>query len=358
MGLANREPLDQIKTHVAHGVEVGRRLHARSDGARAEIAGKFEDFETCRRFRAVVGAAGDDLRVDLDFHQRNIAKANHRRPFPAETVDRDADVAEPKLADERSHKIQVVGYLDGVELDHQPFKRRVIGHAAPQADDRSRILKIDERQLDGDLDTSLLCKEVSPIINRQASHEFRQGPHVGIAVVRYEICRRNDGCWIASRRDGESGRAPGRLPRADKGSIPTRSQKCRPQRNQVEFVGALRLHQRPPVCRGEVVCSRTFSGFVATQRTGVYPIPAKSPVLWYKECASAWWNVHQPMPAAAGKTKPTLRESDRRIASRTLMARGWGGGRIIGRFGSAGRRWGSRYLLEALVAGVGTLLRA
>ena len=105
--LREQKALHQIKTHLTHGEKVGSGLHALGYGASAKAIGKVEDLAAYRLFQPVVGAAGDELSIDLDLDEGKVVKPNQRRPFRSEIVNRNGDVAEPKLSGDSCHQVQV-----------------------------------------------------------------------------------------------------------------------------------------------------------------------------------------------------------------------------------------------------------
>ena len=63
--LAEQVALDQIETHVVRGEKIGAGLNALGDGAGAVVVGQLDDAAAYRLLQPVVGAAVDELLVDL-----------------------------------------------------------------------------------------------------------------------------------------------------------------------------------------------------------------------------------------------------------------------------------------------------
>src|SRR6516162_5228966 len=67
---------------------------------------------------------------------------------------------------------------------------------------RFRIPKKGDRQIDRDIDVSVLSDEITPVLDCPTNDEFRQGGAMRITVIWYEISRRDN--------------PPARMPDADK----------------------------------------------------------------------------------------------------------------------------------------------
>ena len=65
-----QKALNQIEPHVAHGDKIRTRLDAFRDRACAIAVGEIEDLAAHRLFQAIVGAAGDEFSIDLEFDKR------------------------------------------------------------------------------------------------------------------------------------------------------------------------------------------------------------------------------------------------------------------------------------------------
>ena len=86
-GLRKQKALHQIKTHLTHGEKVGSGLHALGYGASAKAIGKVEDLAAYCLLQPVVGAAGDELSIDLDLDKGKVVKSNQRWPIRSKIID-------------------------------------------------------------------------------------------------------------------------------------------------------------------------------------------------------------------------------------------------------------------------------
>src|ERR1700679_364086 len=68
--LAEQITLDQIETHLVRRDEIGTVLDALGDDPRAVSLAELDDATAYRPLQPVVGAAGDELPVDLEFSER------------------------------------------------------------------------------------------------------------------------------------------------------------------------------------------------------------------------------------------------------------------------------------------------
>ena len=121
----------------------------------------------------VVGAAGNELSINLDLGKGKVVKREQRGPFRREIVNRNGDVAETELSRHGLRQVWVADDVGGINLNDKPFECRMIRHLAAQFSDRFRVLKKREWQVDGDLDTSVLGNEAPPVLNCPANYEIR-----------------------------------------------------------------------------------------------------------------------------------------------------------------------------------------
>ena len=107
-GFADGKALHQIKIHLPHGEKIGSRFDALSDSVGAKSIGEVEDLAAHHLPQPVVGAVGDKLSIDLfDLDEGKVMKFERQRPFRSKIVDRDSDVAEPKLSGDMLRQVQV-----------------------------------------------------------------------------------------------------------------------------------------------------------------------------------------------------------------------------------------------------------
>ena len=137
--------MDHVKVHFAYGEKIGAGFYALGDRATAEAVGDLEDLPACGPFQAIVGAAGNELTVDLDFDKREVVQPDKRQTFRPEIVDRNGDVAESNLSCDRSCQVQIGNEIRGADFDDQPVKRGVIWHLAAKIRDRIGIPEKIER---------------------------------------------------------------------------------------------------------------------------------------------------------------------------------------------------------------------
>jgi hypothetical protein len=69
-----QESLHQIEAHLAHGEKVRPRLDALGHGTCSVSVGDIEDLAADRPLQPVIGAAGDELSIDLELNERKIVK--------------------------------------------------------------------------------------------------------------------------------------------------------------------------------------------------------------------------------------------------------------------------------------------
>ena len=74
--------MDHVKVHLAHGEKVGAGLYALRDRATAKAVGDFEDLPACGPFQAIIGAARNELTVDLDLDKREVVQPDKRQDIP------------------------------------------------------------------------------------------------------------------------------------------------------------------------------------------------------------------------------------------------------------------------------------
>jgi len=123
MGFANRKPWTMSKSISRTAKKSARVSTPSGDRATAEAVGDLEDLPACGPFQAIVGAAGNELTVDLDFDKREVVQADKRETFRPEIVDRNGDVAESNLSCDRSRQVQIGNEIRGADFDDQPVKR-------------------------------------------------------------------------------------------------------------------------------------------------------------------------------------------------------------------------------------------
>ena len=64
------------------------------------------------------------------------------------------------------------------------------------------MLEESDRQIDRHLDVTVLISEIAPIIDHLADHKLRKRAQVGIAVIRNEICWRDDPpSWVTDANE-------------------------------------------------------------------------------------------------------------------------------------------------------------
>jgi hypothetical protein len=71
-------------------------------------------------------AAADERPIDFDFNERKLLQTREIRPFRAEIVDGNADLAESHLPGEVRHKRQAARDFGAIDLDNDPVEVRVI----------------------------------------------------------------------------------------------------------------------------------------------------------------------------------------------------------------------------------------
>ena len=136
-----RRPLTEIKSHVAHDAEVGRRVETLGGGSRADPLGDAEHLAAYRALVAVDRTAADEARTDLKFGNRKIADVDPGR-FRHHVVDRDGDVAAFELPGRLLHQGGVAASVDAADLHGQLARRCVRGQPETQAVDECGISKI------------------------------------------------------------------------------------------------------------------------------------------------------------------------------------------------------------------------
>src|SRR5262249_18829162 len=91
-GLGEEEALDDVEAHVAHAAEVLPHLDAFGNRACADRIRELQNAAANAALQAIVGTAGNEIPIDLYFHEREMADIRQqRRPFGAQVVDRDPD---------------------------------------------------------------------------------------------------------------------------------------------------------------------------------------------------------------------------------------------------------------------------
>ena len=111
--LCEQEALDHVKVHFAHCEKVGAGLYTSGDRATAKAVGDFQDLPACGPFQAIVGAARNELTIDLDLDKREVVEPDKRETFRPEIVDRNGDVAEANLSCDRSGQVQIGKEIGG-----------------------------------------------------------------------------------------------------------------------------------------------------------------------------------------------------------------------------------------------------
>ena len=110
-GLAEQIALHQVEPHFIRGNEIGPGLDSLGDDPDAIALGEFDDAAADRLFQPVVGAARDELSIDLEFGEGECFEPHQRRPVGSDIVDRNRDVAKPHFPGDIDHHVQIVDHL-------------------------------------------------------------------------------------------------------------------------------------------------------------------------------------------------------------------------------------------------------
>src|ERR1700680_2314601 len=84
--LAEQIALDQVETHLVRRDKIGAGLDSLGNDPGAVPLGEFDDVTAYRLFQPVVGAAGDELPIDLEFDEREGVEPHQRRPVGTNIV--------------------------------------------------------------------------------------------------------------------------------------------------------------------------------------------------------------------------------------------------------------------------------
>ena len=170
-----------------YGEKIGTGLDALGDRPRTMVLRQLDDLATHGLFQPIIRAAGRELMIDLQFDERKVPKSHQVRPLRADIVDYDRNIMQADLFCDIDHEIQIPRSRRCCRSGQQAGKRRMLRQRTVQIADPLPVGQKRNGHVDREIDRPLLLKQVVPILDSAANHEFGEAAKMRIVVVVDEI---------------------------------------------------------------------------------------------------------------------------------------------------------------------------
>jgi hypothetical protein len=115
--LAEQVSLDPVKTHLVCRDEISAGFHSLGNDTGPVLSGQFDDATAHRALEPVIGAAGDELSIDLQFDEGKVFQPHQGGPVRAKIVDRDRNILESYFFRDIDQDVHVLNHLGAIDLD-------------------------------------------------------------------------------------------------------------------------------------------------------------------------------------------------------------------------------------------------